>query len=633
MRVMNGTLTTLIERCPSVRWATRAAALLCMMAFGALSTASTLAENAAEQPAAAPPGASTPQAVPASRQATNVAVITIEGPIDAVTAFSVERRMEQAEKGGADCIVFDIDTPGGEVPAVLQITGLIKRSPIQNTVGWINPNAYSGGAYIALACREIVVAPSATMGDAAPIYGGVAGIQQMAPTERAKMLSPLLADIVDSARLRGYDEKLVQGLVILGVELWMIRDKQSGEIFFIDEAEWKHLFDTEPPRGNPRMPSGAAPDAPLPTPTGGTEEDVGPSIGDTTEADRSNFISGSPELPASVAGAVETYLDTLSTRPNFAQADASRYEFVTYATDGRALLTLTEKDLKFFGLAKETIADDAELKQFLGATNLKRLDQTWSESLVAFMTQGVSGLIVRGVLIVVFLIGMFLEMTMPGVGLPGLIAILALAGLFVPPMLIGASAWWALASIVLGLGLIFLEILVIPGFGVPGVLGLGLMLTGLVGSFAGMGEMFPGTSTGDSSSLTWALAAVLVAMFISGVGIYFISRYTHRLPVVNRLILNSGVSRQDTTQLTTLLGAMAPATSDAPVRTGDVGRTTTSLRPSGSALFDDRLVDVVSEFGFVDAGEPVRVTSVSKYRVGVEPMREESAPGSAEGSA
>lgn len=602
--------------------------MLCMTILGTLSIASESAELSADAKPQAPAGpVSAAAAVPAARQATNVAIITIEGPIDAVTAFSVERRMALAEKGGADCLVFDIDTPGGEVYAVLNICKAIKRSPIQNTVAWVNPNAYSGGAYIALACREIVVARSGTMGDAAPVVASPMGLQTLAPTERAKMLSPLLADLVESARLRGYDEKLVQGLVILGVELWMIRDKQTGEVHFIDEKEWKDLFGTEPPRGNPRMPSGAAPGAELPSPTGGTFEEVGPAVGEAPPASDSEFRSASPKLAQSVATEVNKELAVPSTRPDFINADPDRYEFVTYATDGHALLTLSETDLKFFGLAQETISTDEELKQFLGATNLKRLDQTWSEALVAFMTQGASGMIVRGLLIVVFLIAMFLELSMPGVGLPGIIAIVALAGLFVPPMLIGASAWWALASIIAGLGLLFVEIFVIPGFGVPGVLGLGLMLVGLVGSFAGLGEMFPGSSPGDSSSLTWALATVLTALFVSAIAMYFISKYTHRLPVVNRLVLSAGISRPD--GATTMLGAMGAPAVEGPVAIGDIGRTTTPLRPSGSAMFGDQLVDVVSEFGFVDANQPVRVATLSRYRVGVEAV----SPGESEETA
>lgn len=602
-------------------WSRLVGALSALM-ISAISLATTAAERPA--PGEGAPVSSAP-AIPALRQATNVAVITIQGPIDAVTAFSVERRIKQAEDGGADCIVMDINTPGGEVPSVLAICSAIKRSKIQNSIGWVNPDAYSGGAYIALACREIIVSRSATMGDAAPVMGSAFGMMQMPATERAKQLAPLLAELVDSARLRGYDEKLVQAFVMLGVELWMIRDKQSGEVHFIDEAEWENLFGTEPPRGNPRMPSGAAPGAEMPTPTGGTEDEVGPAVGDAEPQTDTDFRSASPELASAVAGKVSEMLDAPSTRPEFTAADADRYEFVAYATDGQALLTLKEQDLIFFGLAQETISTDEELKQFLGATNLRRLDASWSEWFVALTTQGASGLIIRGVLIVVFLIALFLEMSMPGVGLPGIVAILALIGLFVPPMLIGASAWWALAAIVMGVCLLAVEVLILPGFGVPGVLGLGLMFVGLVGSFAGIGDLFPGVGGGGSSELTWALATVLTAIFAASIGMYFISRYTHRIPIANKLMIAPTTTRQSDESL---LGAMGPSPAQGLVRVGDIGTATTTLRPSGTAMFDDRLVDVVSEFGFVDAGQRVRVASVTRYRVGVEAIRGDE-PGAA----
>ena len=68
--------------------------------------------------AIAQPTPSTPVTVPASRQADRVAIITIEGAIDAITAMSVKRRITEAEAGGYNAIVFEIDSPGGGVGAV-----------------------------------------------------------------------------------------------------------------------------------------------------------------------------------------------------------------------------------------------------------------------------------------------------------------------------------------------------------------------------------------------------------------------------------------------------------------------------------------------------------------------------------
>ncbi len=612
------------------RWfrrATLALAALVVWAGPAPATPDDAPSSPANQPQAATP------IVPASRAARNVAILTVKGPITAVTTRSLERRIEAAERGGADAIVFDIDTPGGEVGAVLQICSRIKRSSVSRTVAWINPTAYSGGAIIALACDAIVVAPQATFGDAAPIaINPFTGITPLPETERQKMLSPLMAELVDSARTNGYDEMAVQALVTLGVELWLVRDKTTGQMYFIGPAEYRRVFRAEPPRGRPTVVAGGAPDRDQ-TAIESLEE-AGPHEGSESPT---AFRSAAPALDPAAAQAVTELLDlkgSVRRRPEFTEAEAGRYELLEYVTDGRTILTLKEAEMKRLGFADPnvTIKNDDELKAYFGATNLRRLNQSWSEDLVEFMTQGLSGLVVRGLLIVVFLMALFIEMSVPGVTLPGVIAILALAGLVVPPMLIGAATWWSAAMVVLGVALILLEIFIIPGFGLPGIAGLLMLFGGLVGTFADAGELFPGAGSGRGTDLAWAMSIVLLSIFVAGAGMYLFSRYTNKFPIAGRLVLASRASADDDAS-DSLLMAMSPASGvkGAPVSVGAVGTATTTLRPSGTAEFGDKLVDVVSEFGFIEAGQRVRVTSVTEYRVGVEAVRGEG--GGASGAA
>lgn len=597
------------------------------------------------EPPALPTTAAAPTAqpvpVPASRLAPNLAIITIRGEIDAVTVVSVKRRIEAAAAAGADGIVFDIDSPGGEVNAVVEISRMIKQSPVSNTIAWINPTAYSGAAMIALAARQIVLAPGATMGDIGVVGGdplGLSFFQGLKPTERAKGLSIVIPEIVDSARANGYDEKLVQAFVTLKVELWRIRDKQTGEEYFVDEPEYRAIFGAVPPRVSPRVGSVGLANMNRESLERG-EGIVDFSDMNVTgnrpraarEDDRMRFRPASPELAhENLEAAFNLAIETPSTRPNFSAADADRYELIEYATDGSTLLTLKEADLKRWGFADPsvTIRNDEELKQYVGATHVRRLDQTWSEDLVGFMTMGASGLVVRGILIIVFLMGLFIEMASPGVGLPGVVAVLALAGLVVPPMLIGASTWWAAAAVVVGIGLLMVEIFILPGFGIPGVLGLLFLLMGLVGAFAGAGEMFPGSGVGGGTDLAWALSIVLLSVFVAGTGAYFFSRYTHRFPIAGRLVLadrQPAGDEEDAPSLLMAMGSGGAAVPGARVSVGQTGVTTTPLRPSGAAEFGDRIVDVVSEFGFIDSGRSVRVVSVTEFRVGVEPVEEQGA--------
>jgi len=258
-----------------------------------------------------PKDASVAASVPASRQADRVAVITIEGAIDRVTAMSVRRRIREAEDGGYDAMVFEIDSPGGGVGAVLEITGLIKASSIVNTLAWVNPDAYSGGAIIALACREIVSSSPAAMGDAFPVIPTLigsgsrqrSGLRGLTPDERTKLLPPLLADVTDSARRNGYDESLVQAIVIDGIELWMVEDTETGRRHAINEDEYRALFGQDPPRGMPMIPTvtGGRPTAGTPSASPETESDPipetdpGPGTDPSPETDPSQETGPGPE--------------------------------------------------------------------------------------------------------------------------------------------------------------------------------------------------------------------------------------------------------------------------------------------------------------------------------------------------
>lgn len=88
---------------PSLRTSLRAMAALCLLVLGLSASAQPASPTAAAQP------------LSAGRSAKDVAIISIRGEIDRWTAFSIKRRIERAERDGADALVFEINSPGGEV--------------------------------------------------------------------------------------------------------------------------------------------------------------------------------------------------------------------------------------------------------------------------------------------------------------------------------------------------------------------------------------------------------------------------------------------------------------------------------------------------------------------------------------
>lgn len=617
----SGSIARPVRRGPGFYVALASLMLLCLGAVAQPAGDGSSAQALQSASQSAPP-----QAVPAWRQADNVAVISIrtdDAAIDRNTARSFVRRLKIAEEQGADAIVIEIDTPGGEVNAVLDICHAIKTSSIKNSVAWINTRAISGGAVIALACREIVVHDAATMGDALPIAIGPGGIVDLPPAERAKMLVGLLAEVVHSARRKNenegryvYDESLVQSILTTGVELWWIRNKTTGEAMAVSAEEYRQLFGTQPPRSSPRVASvtpGQVADAPTLEPY--PDPDLG-ATGSQPPADQ-GFIPASPKLQnltqdvsAELAGQEQVYS---TRRPSIQSLDPANWELVEYLTDGTVPVTLSAADLRELNLAAnpmgQNINDLVDLQNWFAAKNIERLDPLWSESLVAFMTS----LPVRFVLIVVFVLSLFVEMLTAGTGLAGGIAAVALGALLVPPFLTGMANWWEIGAIVLGIMLLLTEIFVIPGFGVAGIGGLVALFLGLLGTFIpdqGSG-LFPESQQGRQDML-YGLLTIVLAIGTSGVGMYFLSKHFGTIPILKRMILDTPAPGEDAESL---LAAMGPKVSTAPVEVGSLGRTRTVCRPIGEAEFSGRIVDVSAETGFLPAEVEVRVVEVEGYRI------------------
>ncbi len=596
-------------------WRLAACAALAILAMLAL-TGPVAAQS--DQPAGV--------AIPKERQATNVSIITIYGEIDGegVMARSVQRRIAMAERAGANAIVFDINTPGGSVDAVLKICNAIKKSSIGNTIAWINPDAYSGGAIVALACRRILVNDPASFGDAKPIAGGpmglpVAGV--VPPEMLKKILPPLLAEVVDSARRHNefvgtyeWDEYLVQAFVADDVELWQVRNPKTGVRVCIDRREFELLFPGRDTGGATRV-VGIPNAAREPTPP-------------TTTATPSPGVPEGSTKIGMVNTDVESRQSVSSQRPRFLPADVGQWELVEKVCDGTAPVMLKGPDMLALGLAsndareengKRTltpIRNDADLLAYVQGKHIIRLDQSWSEGLVLVMTHWT----VRAVLIIVFLIALFIEMTHAGAIVPGAIALVALAALIAPPMLIGMSGWWALAAILVGIVLLVLEVLVFPGFGVAGVLGLVLLFVGLVGTFLPRGGgFFPGVGEGGTTALHGA-TIVLLSMFSAGVGMFFVAKHFKSLPILGRLVLTDPGSTEESEGF--LVEAMEGP--QAGIKVGDTGIALTPMRPSGRVEIGDRVLDAVAEFGFIDAGSKVRVARRDGFSMGVEPIREQA---------
>lgn len=529
------------------------------------------------------------QVVPAGRQANSVAIIPIHGPIDGLTTRSLERRLEQAQEDGVEAVVLEIDTPGGDLQATFEILDLIRTKAPPNTVAWIRPRAFSAGTIIALATREIVTTPNGVFGDAAPIQAiPFAGLQQLPAAERAKIEAPLLSELVADARRQGWDEKLVQAFVAVDIELWLIRNRLTGQRLFVDAAEYERIFG-EPPLATrvQRLPAPPARDATTGLLGGAAAIEQGEAPRTREERD----------------AAIEFVQDLPSNRPVLGPEDAADWVPLGQVVSSDELLVLQADEALAYGFSSGTVADETELVNFFGAGSTSRYEESWSEGLVRFLTLWP----VRAVLIAVLIVAFFLEAAAPGYGVFGAIALGSLAILLGAPLLTGLSDWWTVVAVVIGLGLVAAELFLLPGIGVVGVLGGLCILAGIVGTFVSGDPLSPSTRV----EVLRGLGTTTIGLLLAAVGIWYAWRLLPTSRFGRRFVLAAEVGRHPED------GANRTAAPE-PIAIGTIGRTATPLRTAGRVEIGDRIVDGRSTGAFIDADVPVKVVESDRFGVVVE---------------
>jgi membrane-bound serine protease (ClpP class) len=546
---------------------------------------------AAQTPSAVgPPGQ--PTAVPAWRQASRLAVVPVHGEFDAVLRTSIQRRIGEAAAQGADAVVLELDTPGGDMYATLELCLWLKdRAPVP-VWAWVRPKAYSAGAIIALACRGILVSPGAAFGDAAPIAAipGL-GLQPLPVAERAKLEAPVLSDVVDSARRNGYDETVVRAFVSAPDEVWMLERAGGGERIFVGRAEYRDAFGSDPPvtRG------GGAPVR------AAVEGDV-PMLALVDRSMRAGRGGeDGPSTPEERDALVEEQQVRPPVRARLGPQDAAGWSVVTQVDGAEELLVVQAQEAAAFGLALRTVADERELAAWFGATSVDRLDEHAGDALVRFLTSWP----VRIVLVVLLLGGFLLEMMAPGVSWPGITAAIAFALLVGAPALAGVAEWWPFLVVLAGIGLVLVEVFLVPGIGVAGVLGVACVLVGLVGSFLGA----PLDTPQGRSDLATGIGTVAGGLIVAIGAAWLLLRVVPQWRVVRGITLQATAGGAPV--------AEAPRDAALPAR-GARGRALTPLRPSGKAEFGGRIHDVQAVGAMVEAGAEVTVVRASGYSIEVE---------------
>ena len=113
----------------------------------------------------------------AAVQAAQVGLIKIDGAIGPATASYISRAIDVATAQGDECLIIQLDTPGGLVDSASQIVEKFYASKVP-TVVYVSPapaRAGSAGVFITMAADVAVMAPHTRIGAAHPVELGASG--------------------------------------------------------------------------------------------------------------------------------------------------------------------------------------------------------------------------------------------------------------------------------------------------------------------------------------------------------------------------------------------------------------------------------------------------------------------------
>lgn len=222
----------------------------------------------------------------------------------------------------------------------------------------------------------------------------------------------------------------------------------------------------------------------------------------------------------------------------------------------------------------------------LGHLDVVEIDRNWAERLAGFLTEPS----VSQLLLTIGFIGIIVELISPGWGVPGTLGILAMGLFFGGRILSGLAGFEVMILFVLGLILLFLEIFVIPGFGVVGILGL-LSVFGSI--FLSYGSLYT------------ALLSIMIAVILTVIFLVIFWKRFKKSNTWRRFVLTT---REDKEEGYTGTGSYRELD-------GKEGVTLSLLRPVGIAQIDGERYDVVSEIGFIPVNTEIKVVKVEGNRI------------------
>ena len=322
----------------------------------------------------------------------------------------------------------------------------------------------------------------------------------------------------------------------------------------------------------------------------------GSSIGATTVVDQTGQKQ-SEKYQSYMRSEMRATAERNGRRTDIAEGMVDERIVIEGLVDSTQLVTLTSEEAYKYGIADTLLSNlDEVLSAFkLKGTAIETLDQNWAEGVVRFLNNS----IISSILIMIGFFGLLAEIKSPGWGLPGTAGLIALALFFGSSYILQLASIIEILMFVIGVGLILLEIFVVPGFGITGISGIVLVLVSLFLSLVGSHPFV------DFEMVSKAIIQLALSLFTAFVLVFILAKFLPKTSTFQRFVLSESEKNDKGFS----------SHSNVKELIGSEGVALTTLRPSGTAEINGNRIDVVTESSYVEKGKRIKVIAAEGMRI------------------
>lgn len=319
----------------------------------------------------------------------------------------------------------------------------------------------------------------------------------------------------------------------------------------------------------------------------------GATIGAATVVEGTGGQAAPDKYQAYMRGIMRSTAEKTGRNPRIAEGMVDeRIVIDSIKQEGRVITFTTSEALKF-GYCEAQVESIEEILKRNKIENyeLEEYELSIPEKIIAIFLNP----FISGILILVIIGGIYFELQTPGIGFPLFAAIISLLLYLVPYYLNGLAAYWEIIALFVGLILLGAEIFIIPGFGVAGVLGIGLTLTSLI--LIMLNNDFFNFEFVPLGDIIVASFATIGGLTGGALLLFFGGAKLTQTKAFKRIALTDiqEVSQGYTTNF------------NAKAMLGKKGIAYTVLRPSGRVQIEENIYDAFTRGDYIERGDAIEV--------------------------